>query len=345
MKILYAIQGTGNGHLSRARDIVPELQKYGETDIALSGYQVDIDLPFPVKYRYHGISFIFGRHGSISIPATLRRLKIAQFIKDIRSVPVREYDVVINDFEPVTAWACNMRKVNCFALSHQSAVLHPGAPRPGSGSIMGKWLLQHYAPATHAVGFHFKKYGEHILPPVIRKEVRDAAVTNNGHYTVYLPAYDDETLIRYFIRFKDVKWHIFSKHNKQPKRYANIHIAPVRNAAYIKSLASCSGALLGAGFEGPAEALYLQKKLLAVPMKMQYEQQCNAAALADAGVPVIKGLSHEYDALILDWLKNDRIIQLDIPGNTAAIAVEALMYRSAALQYDSTSQRIYLPSG
>lgn len=27
MKILYAIQGTGNGHLSRARDIIPILQE------------------------------------------------------------------------------------------------------------------------------------------------------------------------------------------------------------------------------------------------------------------------------------------------------------------------------
>ena len=27
MKILYAIQGTGNGHISRARDIIPILKK------------------------------------------------------------------------------------------------------------------------------------------------------------------------------------------------------------------------------------------------------------------------------------------------------------------------------
>ena len=33
MKILYAIQGTGNGHISRAREIIPLLQKYGELDI------------------------------------------------------------------------------------------------------------------------------------------------------------------------------------------------------------------------------------------------------------------------------------------------------------------------
>ena len=31
MKVLYAIQGTGNGHLSRAEEIVPLLNKYVDT--------------------------------------------------------------------------------------------------------------------------------------------------------------------------------------------------------------------------------------------------------------------------------------------------------------------------
>ena len=39
MKILYAIQGTGNGHLSRAVDIVPELKKFGNLDLFVSGAQ------------------------------------------------------------------------------------------------------------------------------------------------------------------------------------------------------------------------------------------------------------------------------------------------------------------
>ena len=46
MKVLYAIQGTGNGHLSRARDIVPILQKQTSLDILVSGTQADITLPY-----------------------------------------------------------------------------------------------------------------------------------------------------------------------------------------------------------------------------------------------------------------------------------------------------------
>ena len=64
MKILYAIQGTGNGHVSRAMDIVPLLKKKVDTDVLISGIQSDIPLPFPVQYRYKGLSFIFGKNGA-----------------------------------------------------------------------------------------------------------------------------------------------------------------------------------------------------------------------------------------------------------------------------------------
>ena len=51
MKILYAIQGTGNGHISRAREIIPIIKDFCQCDILVSGTQCDVELDFPVKYR------------------------------------------------------------------------------------------------------------------------------------------------------------------------------------------------------------------------------------------------------------------------------------------------------
>ena len=61
MKILYAIHRTGNGHISRARDIIPELQKKGVVDILISGPEADVELGYPVKYTLKGLSFVFGK--------------------------------------------------------------------------------------------------------------------------------------------------------------------------------------------------------------------------------------------------------------------------------------------
>ena len=77
--------------------------------------------------------------------------------------------------------------------------------------------------------------------------------------------------------------------------------------------------MCGAGFETPAEALYLKKKLLVIPMKGQYEQQCNAAALKKIGVPVIKSLKQKHIATIQAWLDSDQFILVDYPDETEKI--------------------------
>src|SRR6266850_1846857 len=73
MNILYAIQGTGNGHLSRAVDIIPELRKYGKLDLFVSGAQAEITLPYPVKYKSKGLSFYFGKTGGINFLKTFQK--------------------------------------------------------------------------------------------------------------------------------------------------------------------------------------------------------------------------------------------------------------------------------
>src|SRR5687768_13379536 len=128
MKILYAIQGTGNGHLSRARDIIPILKKGNEVDLLISGSQADVVLPYTIKYRLQGLGFVFGKKGGIDLLATYKKNRLKKFFEEIESLPVEDYDLVINDFEPVSAWACHIRNVRCISLSHQAAVLNKFAP-------------------------------------------------------------------------------------------------------------------------------------------------------------------------------------------------------------------------
>ena len=182
MKILFGIQGTGNGHLSRARDVYPELCKYGDVDVLISGIQADVDVPFPVKYRHYGMSFIFGKQGGVDIYETLKKLRISKLINEINNCPVNEYDLVINDFEPISAWACKKKKKPCISLSHQCAVLHPNAPQPAKKDWVGKTVLKYYAPVTAQYGFHFKAFAENIFTPVIRQEIRQLKPQNKGHY-------------------------------------------------------------------------------------------------------------------------------------------------------------------
>ncbi|GAA4385492.1 glycosyltransferase family protein [Hymenobacter koreensis] len=327
MKILYAIQGTGNGHLARALDVVPLLQARAERlDVLVSGPPNDLPLPFSVRFRCHGMGFVFGRKGGINFLETFWQLDSTSFLREMRMLPVKEYDLVISDFEPVSAWACRLRDVPCVALSHQSAVLHPAAPQPVVPDVLGQGILQHYAPTTAQYGFHFARYAPGIFTPVIRRQVRELVPCNDGHYTVYLPAFDEETLIDRLRHLSRVTpWEVFSKHTQQETTVGNVRVRPVSGAAFLDSLARSAGVLCGAGFETPAEALYLGKKLLVVPMKNQYEQTCNAAALAQLGVPVVKSLKNKHLEKLENWLHNGQSIPVDYPDETASIIDQLLL--------------------
>lgn len=329
MNILFAIQGTGNGHLSRARDIYPELTKYGNVDVLISGIQADVDVPFPVRFKCYGLSFIFGKKGGVDFSQTISRSNLPKLWRDTRNLPIHKYDLVINDFEPVSAWACRLKNKPCIGLSHQCAVLHPKAPVPKKNDLIGKLVLQRYAPVTDAYGFHFHAFDDKIYTPVIRNEIRSLNPTNKGHYTVYLPAYNDDTLIKHFNDFPEVQWQVFSKHNKFPTHNQNVQIQPINNKAFIQSMASSAGVLCGAGFEGPAEALFLRKNLMVIPMHGQYEQQCNAEALAAIGVPVIPHLSSAYHPQIRHWLQHGLVVSVNYPDQTSNI-IKRLMSEHAA---------------
>ncbi|MBL3655949.1 glycosyltransferase family protein [Fulvivirga sediminis] len=324
MRILYAIQGTGNGHISRAMDVGPALEKHGEVDYLVSGAQVEISLSQIPKYRSPGVSFYFGKRGGINLSKTFMKNSTLRFYKEINDFPIDQYDLVINDFEPITAWAARKRGRRTVGLSHQGALLSDKCPKPESRDIVGKMILKNYAPVSQNYGFHFDAFDTDIYTPVVRKCIRDVKPTNKGHYTVYLPAYSDEKIIKVLSQIKGIQWQVFSKHSSKAYHIDDISIVPIHNDLFIESITSAQGVLCGAGFETPAESLYLGKKLMVIPMEGQYEQHCNAAALRKLGIPVLKKLKLKKVNKIQDWVQSDMVLQMDYPDETEAIVTRII---------------------
>ncbi len=319
MRILFAIQGTGNGHISRAREIIPLLQQHGIVDILISGTQADLTLDQALSYRFHGFSFVFGKKGGVDHWKTYKVMNLDRLRKDIRSMPLDKYNLIINDFEPVTAWACKLKGRESVALSHQASFLSPKTPRPSENYNWAELIFRHYAPATHHIGFHFESYDDFIHTPVIRSGIREQETRDNGHITVYLPAFDDQLLINSLKQIPDIKWEVFSKHCTRAFRNSNISVCPVSHHQYNQSLANSHGLLTGGGFEGPAEALFMEKKVLMIPMKYQFEQQCNGEAAARLGVPVIQHIDSGFVSHLKKWLEEPYSLRPHFPDKTEGI--------------------------
>jgi uncharacterized protein (TIGR00661 family) len=313
MKIFYAVQATGNGHISRANQLVPILKNHGQVDVFLSGHNYSLAPNFDVKFKSKGLSLFYTQCGGVDLLKTVFSNNIKGAIYDAKSLPVNEYDLIINDFDWLTARACKMKNVNSIQFGHQASFISPLAPRPAKKEIVGEYVLQNFAKAQKYVGLHFKAYDEHIHPPIIKSQILDAEPRNMGHVTVYLPSVSEHCILNALRKMPDVTFHWFLHGVNAPTQINNIKMFPVTDEGFTSSLISCHGLITGGGFETPAEALYLGKKVLSIPIQKHYEQQCNAAALSHLGVKVI--LQPDYDNFeddIIRWLaKKEDIITID----------------------------------
>lgn len=318
MKILYAVQGTGNGHITRAMSIIPVLKKYATVDVLISGFSYSLDLPFEVKYQFKGMSFCFGKKGGIDYWETYKKNKMRRFMKEIKQLDLKEYDFVISDFEPISCWAAIKQKKLCIGLSNQASIFTANVPLPKSFDMPGKLVLKYYAPTSLNFGIHFQQYNPQIFTPIISEDVRKLHTSNEGFYLVYLPAYDIDKIKSVFKKFENERFVIFSNvKGKFEKK--NMVIYPLDRANFIQQLSKCYGVITAAGFSTTSEALYLKKKLLVIPQKSQFEQKCNALALKKMGVTIIKKLKNKFIPEMEHWMNTAETVNVNYEDNVELI--------------------------
>lgn len=313
MKIFYAIQATGNGHISRARQLLPWLSKYGEVDFFLSGDNWNLDPGIPVRFRSKGLSLYYNNNGGLDYLKIARAFQPMRLKREIRDLPVEKYDLVINDFDYITAAACARKKIPSVGWSHQASFQSALTPRTSGKHWIGEYILKNFARATSYVGLHFKKYDDFIFTPVIKQQIREAEPQNLGHITVYLPAWPEWLILLVFRAIKHVPFQIFSREAKMVKHFGHITIFPIQSDVFNKSFITCQGIITGGGFETPAEALHMGKKIMTVPIPGQYEQACNAAALRDWGIPVASLRNTGLTVSLEEWLNAPAPAPADFP--------------------------------
>ncbi|MGN6494915.1 MAG: glycosyltransferase family protein [Agriterribacter sp.] len=327
MKIFYAIQATGNGHISRAMELLPYLQAYGQVDLFLSGANSTLSLDAPVKYRSQGLSLFYTCKGSLDYLSMLKKISPLRLKREVAELPVNEYDLVINDFECITSIACRQKKVPSVNFGHQASFMSQKTPRPAEPSKVGEWILKNYAKASTYVGLHFEQYDDFILPPVIKSEIWNAKPINGGYITVYLPSYCDCEIRKFFAKLTNYRFQVFSKEVQYTTKENHLTFIPVGKKAFNDSLVHCDAIICGAGFETPAEALHLNKKMMAMPIKGQYEQKCNAAALEKLGVKTLPELPENFHLVFEEWYHIQNTVEVKFRYDAKTI-VDLMLQRA-----------------
>lgn len=320
MKIFYGVQGTGNGHITRARVMAKELYAAGfDVTFQFSGRPADkyFDMDVFNGYRVkEGLTFNTNQ-GQVSYLKTALQAKPIRFVRDIANLDLSGYDLVISDFEPVTAWAAKRQKKQVIGIGHQYAFRHQ-IPRKGSDPVADQ-VMKLFAPADIGVGLHWHHFGQPILPPII--ETPDFPSHSRAEkIVVYLPFEDVHAVIRHLCPFENFEFHVYAPDSVQ-SRYPHIICQPLSRDGFQKDLYDCAGIISNAGFELASEALQLGKKILVKPLHSQMEQISNAAALEQLGYG---HTMFDIDGgVIEDWLRNPHAMRVTYP-NIAKVLVQWL---------------------
>ena len=317
MKILYGVQGTGNGHISRAREMARAFSALGaDVDFLFSGRPdnryFDMECFGEFQTR-RGLTFVT-ENGEVNRWKTLTSNHAATFLRDVRSLDVSGYDVVLNDFEPVSAWAAKQQNVPSIGISHQNAFLHD-IPTQGQ-TWFDNLVVRGFAPTLQQLGVHWFHFNQMILPPIV--PVTEAQYDNDQSILVYLPFESLPAVLDLLTRFTQVHFYCYHPDAEKDSEYDNVSIRQLNRESFHHRLHHCRGVIANGGFELPSEAMNLGKKLLLKPLHGQYEQLSNVMTLEMMGLA--NSMSYLDPAAVRNWLDGNSVGRVKMPDVAMAVA-------------------------
>jgi uncharacterized protein (TIGR00661 family) len=264
------------GHLKQLGHEVQVILS-GRDKAQLSG--VECFEPYRVR---HGLTFRT-RRGRIQQLETIVHLNLSRFFREVRSEDGAGYDLVITDFEPITARVARRFGIPSIGFGHQYAFRY-GVPIAGWNPV-SLWVLRHFAPTDIALGLHWHHFGHPILPPVVPESLRPSVTTHPRKVLVYLP-FESLAEVEELLRpLRSFQFYVYGCQGiRDQADQDHLHLRPYSRSGFLSDLESCGGVICNAGFELLSEALHVGKKLLAKPLQGQMEQLSNALAISQLGL-------------------------------------------------------------
>lgn len=324
LKILYGVQGTGNGHISRTR-MMAKYFKQHDVDVTylFSGREEDqfFDMEVFGKYECRKGFTLYVKAGKVQIFKTSQHNSIIRLIQDIRNLDLSDYDLVISDFEPVTAWAAKLQKKPILGTGHQYA-FGPSTPVV-EASFVSRFIMKRFAPIKHTIGQHWYPYEKNTLPPIIDNSLHLKEC--HGAYVVYLPFEDQAEVTKILMQFPDEAFLQYSPELTNDKQ-GNVTLRKTQHDAFKQDLCGAKGVICNSGFELNSECIHLGLPVLTKPLAGQMEQLSNAKVLSDLGyAEAINTFNVENLAL---WLAKEKVNHPNPLPNVAEETVKWILDRN-----------------
>lgn len=317
MKFLFIVQGEGRGHMTQAISLFEHLKTSGQELTAVAvGSSHRREIPDFVKnafdcpiYTFESPNFITDKKGkSIRLLKTITYnfFKTNSFYKSLIEidtlVQVYRPDVILNFYDILGGLYNFLFRPKCrfWVIGHQYLIGHQDFPF-AKGQDIQKFLFILNTKITalgacKELALSFRPMAQPlrknltVLPPLLRKELKELCPEKGDYYLSYVvnPGYGEEILSN-AAKNPGIKIVAFWDKKSASDPYQplpNLIFHKVNNRLFLEKMAGCKGLVCTAGFESICEAMFLDKPVMFIPVKGQYEQSCNAldAEISGAGI-------------------------------------------------------------
>lgn len=289
MNIIYGLSGEGYGHSSRARLIIPFLQKLGHK-VKILTYNKGIEelgKDFDV-FEIHGTRLIFSenrisKHKTLfynlrNFPKNyLERQKIKKLIKNFKP------NLFITDYEPLTYLLSKIYHLPIISIGNHHIInlLEINIPKKyHSQYLLTKTINKTFTPSadyfiiTSLVKPSKKPENTFIIPPFVREKIKIQKTSKKNYIFVYL---NNAEYILPILKKINEKFIVYGFNVN--KKEGNLEFKT--KETFTEDLAKSKAIIATAGFSLISEAIYLKKPYLAIPQKGQFEQIFNALTIKE----------------------------------------------------------------
>jgi len=310
MRILYGVVGEGMGHAMRSRVVLDHLTQNHDVQVVVSGRAYDYLVARANDHlavrKIWGYSIVYEDNEVDSFRTLLANLKGA-----VKGWPenIRAYfeladqfkpDVVISDFEswsylfaknrdiPVVS-VDNIQMLNRCAHAPEIIAGHEGDLRLAKTVIKPKVAGAFHYLITTFFYPPVRKKRTTLHPPILRPEILAARRPGQGggggdHLLVYQTSTSNTALPEILSRCgSECRVYGLRRDLREEVIEGNLRYRPFSEAGFIEDLRSARGVIASGGFTLMGEAVYLQRPMLAVPVRKQFEQVLNARYLEAEG--------------------------------------------------------------
>ena len=318
MRYLFLVQGEGRGHMTQAMVLSDILNRNGHEVVhTFIGQSPRREIP---AYFFNNINspvealpspnFILTKNNkSLNLWKSIifNAMQLRTFKRSLRRIHGKilesNPDALINFCDILGGFYFrfyNPKYAKHICIGRHFLTNHPKFPF-ASGRPLEKWLfLLHNALTGQRcykyLALSFREYDPLkvkktiVMPPLIKKEVRNAMVSNENFILGYIvnDGYAQE-VIDWHMKNQSTTIHCFWDRKDMSSHYsphANLTFHQLDSVLFGEMMRQCNGFITTAGFESICEAMYLNKPVLMIPVDNQYEQACNAvdAVISGAGL-------------------------------------------------------------